>query len=246
MTRFVSGLATAITLFAAACTHQPTSAPPPVAIAQETAQEALASPDVPAQMPTARERGQRAIQLLDEGKEAMAMVELDAMLAMNPANATALKLQQQVQTDPEELLGESNIPYTVKSGETTSSLAQTYLGDALLFYALSRYNGLDAPNRLMAGQMLKMPDSFAKPSEGSSDNVVATSTAPEPVRSASAIDVAAANSLRLQALEQLNAGNTDGAVTLLQRARKLDDDNPNIAADLAKVERIQAALKTSS
>lgn len=232
MKRLISAIGVAITMFASACTSLPDESQAPV----ETTTE------VP---PTARERAQRAIQLLSEGEEIEAMVEIDAMLAINPNDATALKLRNQVLVDPEKILGESYIPYSVKPGETTSSLAQIHLGDPLLFYALSRYNKLEAPNRLMAGQTLKMPNGFVKPSQVSSA-VVAGSDSPEPLKQVSEKDVAAAKSLRLQALEQLNTGDSDRAVGLLRRAQALDSNNPNIAADLAKVERIQEALSKSN
>ena len=231
MMKMISGLGVAITVLATACTAVPSAVPDPV-VATET-------------ILTPRERVQRAIQLLDEGDEAMAMVEIDAMLAINPHDTTAVKLRDQVKADPEKLLGKSHFPYSVKPGETTSSLAKRYLGDALLFYALSRYNNLEAPNRLRAGQTLKMPDSFHSPSKLSS-TPVAPSSPRESVKVASPKDVAAAKSLRLQALEQLNTGDSDRAVMLLRRAQSLDSNNPNISADLAKVERIQQALSKSN
>lgn len=257
MKRLISGMGAAITLLAAACSHQPKETPAPVIAATPPAEEETASIDVTEKVPTERERVQRAIQLLSEGNEAMALIELDAILSANPASSTATKLREQIFTDPVELLGEPNTPHTVEPGETTSSLAQNHLGDALLFYALSRYNDLEAPNRLMAGQTLKIPAGIEKApvveagaaevaDADEADEVMAASSSPEPVKEASAMDEARARSLRLQALEQLNAGNSDRAVALLQRARSLDSNNPNIAADLEKVERIQAALSGTS
>ena len=231
MMKLISGLGVVLTLLATACTTVPSAAPDPVVVT-----ETILTP---------RERLQRAIQLLDEGNEDMAMVEIDAMLATNPHDATAVKLRDQVKTDPEKLLGESHFPYAVKPGETTSSLAKSYLGDPLLFYALSRYNNLEAPNRLRAGQTLKMPDSSHSPATLSKATVMPSGSR-EPVKVASAEDVAEAKSLRLQALEQLNTGDSDGAVILLRRAQSLDSNNPNISADLAKVERIQKALSKSN
>ena len=231
MMKMISGMCVVITMLTTACATVPSEVPDPV-----VATEIILTP---------RERAQRAIQLLDQGDEAMAMVEIDAMLAVNPHDTTALKLRDQVKTDPEKLLGASHFPYDVKAGETTSSLAKSYLGDALLFYALSRYNNLEAPNRLRAGQTLKMPGSLRSPSTRS-NAMEAPSSSREPVKTASAKDVAAAKSLRLQALEQLNTGDSDSAVLLLRRAQSLDSNNSNISADLARVERIQKALSQSN
>ncbi|WP_143435315.1 LysM peptidoglycan-binding domain-containing protein [Henriciella aquimarina] len=254
MTRLMAKMAIFATLLAGACTHTP-QAPEPVAV--DTVEEAAQTPVeayVPEAIPTERERVRRAIQLLGEGEESLAMVELEAILADDPDDAIALKLREQIETDPVELLGESHTPHMVETGETTSSLAKTFLGDALLFYALSRYNELEAPNRLMAGQTLKMPDDYGERPDDLPQEVVeaVTIAAWQPSESVvtpsggtSKRDVAAANTLRLEALEQLNAGHAERAVTLLERARTLDGDNPKIAADLAKVERIQAALSQS-
>lgn len=235
----------------AACTHAPQPAAPAVVEVVEPVDE-----DVPALIealelpPTPRDRAQRAIQLLADGDEAKALVEIDAMLAADPASATARKLRMQIETDPKVLLGESHVPYSVKPGDTTSSLARTYLGDALLFYALARYNELEAANRLSAGQSLRMPDKYATPlaaaPQESAKAVEEVAELATMVEDAAPVDPAAANTLRLQALEQLNAGNSDRAMTLLERARRLDTNNPNIAADLAKVERIRAALSQSN
>ena len=172
------------------------------------------------------------------------MVELEAILAEKPQDRTALKLRDQILKDPGELLGESHKTYTVKEGETTSSLAHRFLGDPLLFYAFSRYNNLEAPNRLMMGQVLKLPDRSVEQQEAQ----VKTVEGPKPpvdTEVVSSEDAAAANALRLEALEELNAGEAETAMALLRSALALNSNNPNIAADLAKVERIQAALTKS-
>ncbi|WP_300379067.1 LysM peptidoglycan-binding domain-containing protein [Henriciella sp.] len=234
------------TVLTTACSHTPPEAPDPVeTVSQPEVVPYDPAPEIKKEAPlTTRERTQRAIQLLDKGEEALALIEIEAMLAINPDNATAVKLLDQIRTDPVELLGESHKLHNVQPGETTSSLAQDFLGDALFFYALSRYNDLEAPNRLMAGQSLRIPTRFGDMAGDREEQelVTAPSSQPEPVQAVSATDVAAANALRLQALEQLNTGNTDRAVSLLRRARGLDSNNPNIAADLEKAERIQKAL----
>ena len=240
MMRLIATTALAAMLMTTACTHTPEGTEPvettqPV---EETLEPGEVQETAP---PTARERAQRAIQLPGEGKEAPAMVELEAIIAEKPQNTIALKLRDQIQKDPDELLGESHQTYTVKEGETTSSLAGRFLGDPLLFYAFSRYNNLEAPNRLMVGQVLKLPDRSVERPEAP----VETVEVPKPpfaARIVSTEDAAAANALRLEALEELNVGEAENAMTLLRQALTLDGNNPNIAADLAKVERIQAAL----
>ena len=243
MMKLIATPALAAMLMTTACMHTPEETGPvetgqPV---EETLDPAEVQETTP---PTTRERAQRAIQLLGEGKEMPAMVELEAILAEKPQDKIALKLRDQILKDPGELLGESHKTYTVKEGETTSSLAHRFLGDPLLFYAFSRYNNLQAPNRLMVGQVLKLPDRSVEQPEAQ----VKTVEGPKPpveTEVVSSEDAATANALRLEALEELNAGEAETAMTLLRRALALNSNNPNIAADLAKVERIQAALTKS-
>ncbi|MGB3626519.1 MAG: LysM peptidoglycan-binding domain-containing protein [Henriciella sp.] len=267
MTRQISMAAAALSVLMTACSHGKDTPGPAAVVAPLPPVEApgAASADTAAQDLTRRQRAQLAIQLLDAGLEAEAEVEIDTILALNPENAVALKLREQIEADPETLLGESHTPYTVQPGETLSTLAKAHLGDALLFYALSRYNELEAPNKLMAGQTLKMPERAedlanplqaaeavtpAEPGADGSDVQLAEEEAPEQeaalARLATPTDVVTANALRMQALQQLNAGNAERATSLLRRALSLDQNNRNIAADLEKAERIQAALSQAN
>lgn len=264
MMRRISLSAALFGVLLGACSHTPEAkttalVEAPVPPAEETG--AVSTTDAEAEALTPRERAQRAIQLLDAGMEDEAGVELQAMLDANPQNAIALKLREQIDADPQDLLGPDYEPYTVAPGETLSSLAKTHLGDALLFYALSRYNDLAAPNRLMAGQTLKMPlradepvepvQEVAEVEEETETPVVDVAETAEVgdtllVDFAMPTDKVTANALRLQGLQELNAGNSERATTLLRRAHSLDKENPNIAADLAKAERIEAAVKQTN
>ncbi|MEM5518113.1 LysM domain-containing protein [Henriciella sp. AS95] len=240
----------AVTLFSVACTHSPVAEDTAAVVTVPEPEVEVASVEEPVVEPTKRERGQRVIELLNQGKEAPALVELDAMLEADPEDSFALKLREQVTADPVELLGETYTMHSVQPGETTSALAKTFLGDSLMFYALSRYNQLEAPNRLMAGQDMKIPgedvpagdveEAVAEPVD-----VVPLQIAEAPAdreKKTSIADAAAANALRLKALQLLNSGDSSGALALLQRASVLDENNEYIAADMAKAERIHAAL----
>ena len=190
---------------------------------------------------SARDRVRLAVELLDEGDERRAEVELRAALEEQPSNSAARRLLQQITEDPQTLLTGSPRAYTVRPGETMSALAERYLGDALMFYALARYNDLEAPNQLAAGQRLMIP---VRP--GVSLAAASTESAAPPPPTGSTpprgIDPARANQLRLQGLQQLNAGNVDTAITLLRQAQMLDDANPAIQRDLDRALRLQAAL----
>jgi len=187
--------------------------------------------------PTPRERIDSAVQLLGAGKAAEARKELETVLIATPRDITALRLLEQLDADPRKLLGEKSERYVVQAGDTMSGLAARFVGDPLMFYALSRYNGLAAPNSLTVGRTLKVPVR-EKPA-----------SIPEPVPEiahlpqVSPADAAQANAVRLRGLESLNTGDIADAVALLQKAHDLDQTDAAIQRDLDRALRIQAALQ---
>lgn len=191
-----------------------------------------------------RERVQLAIEMLGRGDERRARVELQEALEDQPRMSSARRLLEQIETDPRTLLGADARPHVVRQGETMSTLAERYLGDSLLFYALARYNRISAPNDVSAGQTLMIPRRAGAPTVAASAGAP-SSTAP-PVQAAATtprgLDPARANQLRLQALQHMNGGQVDRAVVLLRQARTLDANNPTILRDLARAERLQASL----
>jgi len=190
-----------------------------------------------------RERVRLAVQLLDAGEEDRAEAELRAALEEQPGNGPASRLLEQITSDPRTLLGENARPYNVRAGETMSQLAERFLGDPLLFYALARYNGLDAPNQLAAGQSLMIPH---RPGVAiASSPPPAAPTAPAAPALRGSVDSERANQLRLQGLQQLNSGNVDAAINLLRQAQALDSGNPAIQRDLDRALRLQAALASN-
>lgn len=195
---------------------------------------------------TAQQRLDLAVARLNAGSPQGAKVELEAALAEHPNDAAARRLLSQIDADPRTLLGERNYAYVAKEGDTMTSLAERYLGDRLWFYALARYNDMDAPNALRAGQTIMIP-------ERRRTTTTASTTPRTPPQTASAIppvvprgDPTRANQLRLQALELLNTGSVDRAVVLLQQARALDGGNAAIQRDLDRATRIQGSLRASN
>jgi tetratricopeptide (TPR) repeat protein len=193
---------------------------------------------------SARERVRVAIDWLGQGDERRARAELRAVLEAQPNNGVARRLVEQMDADPRALLGGNARPYTVRSGETMSQIAERYLGDGLLFYALARYNNINAPNQLAAGQRLMIPQRAAGTVEAAAVREPAPiePTVSTPPRAAPS---SRADRLRLQALERLNAGQVDGAVTLLRQALALDPNNPAIQRDLERAARLQTSLRSS-
>ena len=187
-----------------------------------------------------------AVELLSAGNAEEARLELDAALEQQPTYSTARRLKEQLDTDPRTLLGARSRTYVVQQGETMSVLAERFLGDSLLFYALARYNDLDAPNQLAAGQTLMIPQRAAvaaiPPVTPGGQQAV---TAPPPaVVATRGVDPARAGQLRLQALQRLNTGDANGAVVLLRQAQALDSANPAIQRDLDRASRL-ASLQTA-
>jgi len=115
-------------------------------------------------------------------------------------------------------------------------LAGRFLGDPLLFYALARYNGLRSPESLSAGQVLRIPGTpKAKPTRPTAPTVVAGPTR----------DPARANKLRADALDQLNGGTIEQAISLLRQAQQLDPGSEAIRRDLDRATRLHAAIRPS-
>src|SRR5262245_47453733 len=92
---------------ATACSHLP-DLPHASNVAQPEATPGLAP----------RERVRLAIDLLDNGDESHAEVELRAALAEQPSNGAAQRLLQQITEDPRTLLTATPRPYTVRQGDS--------------------------------------------------------------------------------------------------------------------------------
>jgi hypothetical protein len=172
---------------------------------------------------------------------------LDAALRADPNMSAARRLIDQIHGEPRELMRGEARAYTVRQGETLSALAERFQGDALLFYALARFNDLDAPNQVGEGQVLMIP---RRP--GLRNASVETQPPPPPAASASVPgsaprrpNAARADQLRLQALRQMNSGQIDGAVALLRQAHALDAGNPAVQRDLDRAVRLQASLRAN-
>jgi hypothetical protein len=183
------------------------------------------------------ERLSQAIELLDQGQAAAARAELQAILAARPDDARAGRLMREIDDDPRVLLGSRSYPYTVRPGESMSALADRFLGDSLMFYALARYNGIAAPADLTAGRVLMIPGVPRR-----APVAAPPVTQPQPVKPPPVHDRAQARQLRASALESMNRGQINRAVSLLQRAVALDPDDPVIARDLTRALRIQATV----
>ena len=103
------------------------------------------------------ERFQMALELLQSGQSQQADEELHAYLKDMPYSKPAHDLVVQIETPLDKLFPAENFRVNLAKDESLSSLARTYLGDPLSFYALARYNGIAVPSKVNEGQSIKIP-----------------------------------------------------------------------------------------
>ena len=212
-----------------------------------------------------REDVAKAITLLDKGQAKPARKLLAKVLKRQPDDALAGRLVKEIDTDPTTLLGAENFAYVSRPKESFAMIAQRFLGDPQLFYALARYNGVDVPSSLQPGMKLRIPGrekrdlpppppptpaprpqpaprpSVEAPPAPRPAPVVAAPVPPKPA--APATDPRKAAQLRAAGLVQLNRGAIARAVILLQQASRLDPSNPLIRKDLDRATRIQHTVQ---
>lgn len=240
----------------AACAHKPpaaapTAEPAPMVVAPTApASQVAPTPDL-----DPRARLHKVLELLDAGQRDQARADAQELVGQQPDDALAKSLLNQIDADPKVLLGAQSFPYKIRPGETLSLLAERFLGDKYLFYALARYNGIDAPRSAEVGRTIMVPGApreiappappRRKPPETAPAPPRRPTPAPAPVAPAapSTRDVARASAMRREALVLMNKGQIDGAVGLLRQASALDPADGAISGDLARAMRLQAATR---
>jgi hypothetical protein len=191
---------------------------------------------------------------LNRGDAPAARLQLMQMLRRQPGDAIARQLLTQIDTDPVELLGRESYAYTLRPGETLSTVAQRALGNPMMFYALARYNNIAVPSSVVPGQTIQVPGrrpaplppprpeprAPARPPRAPAPQTGAPPSQPAAPRA----NPAQAARLRAQGLAALNTGAVDRAVALLRRASALDPGNAAIGNDLARALRIQGTVRS--
>jgi len=189
---------------------------------------------------------------LNRGDAAAARQTLTQMLRQRPGDGVARQLLAQIDSDPRELLGRESYSYTLRAGETLSSVAQRALGNPMLFYALARYNNIAVPSSVGPGQTIQVPGRRAaaptrpEPRTPARPPRAATppAGAPAPRPASPRGNPAQAARLRAQGLAALNTGAVDRAVALLRQALALDPGNAAIRGDLGRAQRIQSTVRS--
>lgn len=200
-----------------------------------------------------RDRIRDVLAALNRGDAARARRELTAILRRQPGNGVARQLLEQIDRDPRELLGSENYSYTLRDGETLSTVAQRALGNPMMFYALARYNNIAVPSSAGPGQTILVPGRRPAPPppppprpepRPGPARPAPTTPAPAPRPALPAANPALAARLRGQGLAAMNAGAIDRAVALLRRALSLDPGNALIRSDLGRALRIQSTVRS--
>ena len=189
------------------------------------------------------------------GDEGGARKQAKAILKRDVNNASARLLLDSLQRDPIELLGPVNYAYIVKQRDTITSVAERLLGNRFKAYQLLRYNKLQAPATLSAGQTLRIPGTPPRIESPRRGEPAQTRLAPEPSLMPAArpkpaaesvaapANLLAARQARAAGLAALNQGAVARAVDLLRRAVALDPRNLASKRDLARAERIAATVR---
>ena len=150
-------------------------------------------------------------------------------LQAHPGDRAAEALLRQLTDDPRQRLGPPVQVHVVQAGESFSTLARRYLGDASQFLILARYNGSDDPSRLWAGQKVKLPKTHAGGTAHAAVEQAATPADP----------AARSQALQRESLALLRAGQEAQALATLDRALQAD---PGLASDRGGAEALQRKL----
>ena len=122
-----------------------------------------AVPTSPSAQQQAYKAALSAASILESGSEDQARAELLRALALDPNSKLAQSLMHQITADPIATLGRESFAYTLRSGDTLSSVAERFLGDRFTFYLLARYNDIKVPRQVAAGQTMRVPGKTPSP-----------------------------------------------------------------------------------
>lgn len=106
---------------------------------------------------TDSQRLSKGIAQLSKGNSGQAKVELEAYLSKVPYSRVASSLLTQINTPTSTYFPTEFVAITLTNGESLSTIAKQYLGDALQFYALAQYNNIENPGKTTIGQVVHVP-----------------------------------------------------------------------------------------
>lgn len=147
--------------------------------------------------------------------------QLRAYLKTHPDDRLARMMLQQAEADPRQWLGRASQAHLVVSGDSYSTLARRYLGDARLFVILARYNDANDPSHLLAGQTVQVPASavgMPPPEEAAR----LAPPAPEAAVTPAPTRMDTSSQLQHESIAMLDAGQATQALGRIDQALALD------------------------
>jgi tetratricopeptide (TPR) repeat protein len=186
---------------------------------------------------------------LQNGHYAEGEKALRAYLQDHPGDRTAQFFLRQLTGDPKQILGAASIPHVVQPGESYSTLAAKYLGDANLFLVLARYNDSTDPALIRVGSTLQLPATqnaaalmaaAPPPAASAAPATAAPPTAPAPL-AASLPPSQRALQLESQSLALYRQGQKDQAVSVLDQALALNPQLKSADPDFGALRRMWVA-----
>lgn len=179
-----------------------------------------AAPAAPAAPPPGSSLATIIGRQLQSGHYAEGEQALRQYLQEHPGDRAARGMLRQLTADPEQWLGSRSRVHVVQPGESWSTLAGRYLGDANLFLILARYNHSTNPSLLRSGQTLRIPLS-ARGGSPTTGAVAADAPSVDPAPLAQSA-VARANRLQDESVSLLDQGRTQQALARMDEALAAD------------------------
>jgi tetratricopeptide (TPR) repeat protein len=175
---------------------------------------------------------------LQRGHYAEGETALRRYLVQHQGDRSAQAMLRQLTADPERRLGRASRAHVVQTGDSYSTLAARYLGDASLFLILARYNGSTNPSLLRVGETVHLPISATgvstppiatTPGGGDSDRGAAAetvvggaSTISQDAASAAEPPAAKAKRLQRESVALLDQGHKQQALARLDEALAIE------------------------
>lgn len=112
-------------------------------------------------MPTATaspgERWHMALEMLGNGDDRQAAELFAELRDSHGYGERAQHMLEQIRRPIHRYFPDDHFNVRLRAGQSLSALSRRYLDDPLKFFALARYNGIAAPNRVAAGQLIRIP-----------------------------------------------------------------------------------------
>jgi tetratricopeptide (TPR) repeat protein len=187
---------------------------------------------------------------------------LEQAQLLDPSYDLPRRLLQQIFSDPQRDYGTQSFNYRVERGDTLATIAQRFLNDKYLFYALAKYNDIKVPKNLTVGQTIRIwgkPPRVAPPKVAAVESALepkiaeppraaveppAKAPEPPPVPEVPKVSPARAEADKLVAQGQRaqQAGKAEAAVAAYDAAARRDPSHPDAARLAASARKEQAAL----